>query len=61
MKGFGRREAYESLERPNPRYGVSVMGNLQLAPPRGEISEPEHTGVFVELARVFYDRICMTR
>ena len=30
LKGFGRREAYESLGRTNPRHRESVMGNLQL-------------------------------
>ena len=48
LKGFGRRQAYESLGRPNPRHRDSVMGNLQLALPGGE-PEPEHTGAFVEL------------
>ena len=52
LKGFGRREAYESLGRPNPRHRDSVMGNLQLALPGGK-PEPEHTGAFVELERVF--------
>lgn len=33
LKGFGRREAYESLGRTNPRHRDSVMGNLQLALP----------------------------
>lgn len=50
LKDFSRREAYESLGRPNPRHQASVMGNLQLAHPMGE---PEHTGAFVELERVF--------